>query len=390
MTNILNLERQSFLSRYWQKQPCVIKGGLSEFMDLVDEHQLAGLAMEEEIDSRIISRDGERWQVKHGPFEDFEQVCQNKWTLLVQSVDHYLPQVSELLEQFDFIPQWRLDDIMISFSVAGAGVGPHLDQYDVFIIQGKGRRHWQVADKGQHQEIIPCQDLKQIADFTAPIIDEVLEPGDIIYIPPGYPHNGVALEECLNYSVGFRAPDQATLLSSFSDYLLDHDLADDRYGDPDLTLPTSSLDVLPEQMSQLQTLMSDAIRDGQFENWLCRFLSQSTIDVAQFKPESEYSLEEVSNWHASGMEFARQGGVKVVSQPKQDPQGNRCFYINTQAFSAPENEWPMLEEFLKKQRWANNLSKSSNFSLFFLQTLTTLVNAGYWYPVECGEYGDDV
>jgi 50S ribosomal protein L16 3-hydroxylase len=221
MYKLESLYFEHFIQQYWQKRPLLIKQGLSNFVDPIDQDELAGLAMEDDIDSRIISLSGDKWAVHQGPFEQFDDICQGQWSLLVQGVDRYNELASHLLGAFDFIPSWRIEDLMVSFSVAGGGVGPHLDQYDVFIIQGKGTRRWKVGGPGQYNEISPHPKLKQIDDFV-PIIDEVLEAGDILYIPPGCPHEGVALEDCLNYSVGFRAPNQQELLSNFADYGLDN------------------------------------------------------------------------------------------------------------------------------------------------------------------------
>ena len=175
---INEFDQAQFLSEYWQKKPCIIKGFVKNFSDPVDEHELAGLAQEPEIDSRIVSYNRNQWLAAQGPFEDFTDRCVGAWTLLVQGVDRYVDEVDELTNLVKFIPNWRLDDVMISFSNEGAGVGPHTDEYDVFIIQGKGQRRWQVGLPGEYEERVPHPLLKQVDGFD-PVIDEVLSCGDV-------------------------------------------------------------------------------------------------------------------------------------------------------------------------------------------------------------------
>ncbi len=215
----LTLNWPDFLERHWQKRPVVLKRGFSNFIDPLSPDELAGLAMESEIDSRLVSHQDGKWQVSHGPFESYDHLGESNWSLLVQAVNHWHEPTAALMRPFRALPDWRIDDLMISFSVPGGGVGPHLDQYDVFIIQGTGRRRWRVGEKLQMRQHCPHPDLLQVEPFEA-IIDEELEPGDILYIPPGFPHEGYALENAMNYSVGFRAPNSRELISGFADYVL--------------------------------------------------------------------------------------------------------------------------------------------------------------------------
>ncbi|PVW87304.1 50S ribosomal protein L16 arginine hydroxylase, partial [Klebsiella pneumoniae] len=169
-----------------------------------------------------------KWQVSHGPFESYDHLSENNWSLLVQAVNHWHEPSAALMHPFRALPDWRIDDLMISFSVPGGGVGPHLDQYDVFIIQGTGRRRWRVGEKVPMKQHCPHPDLLQVDPFEA-IIDEEMEPGDILYIPPGFPHEGYSLENSLNYSVGYRAPNARELFSGFADYVLQRELGSQRY-----------------------------------------------------------------------------------------------------------------------------------------------------------------
>ena len=179
----LNFDMAQFLAGYWHKKPTVIKQGFVDFVDPISPDELAGLAMEEEIDSRFVSNKGGQWKAKHGPLPEslFETLDESHWQLIVQACNHWHLGAAELVEPFKQLPQWLFDDLMVCFSAPEGGVGPHIDQYNVFIIQGSGKRRWRVGDmdKGQYKESIQGGALRQIEGFDA-IIDEVLQPGDIL------------------------------------------------------------------------------------------------------------------------------------------------------------------------------------------------------------------
>ena len=196
------------------------------FLLLLPQKKLAGLACEQDIESRLIINDQETgsWDLKHGPFNDdaFSNLPKSHWTLLVQAVNHWIPQAAQLLEQFDFIPRWRIDDLMMSYANDGGGVGPHFDHYDVFLVQTCGSRRWEIGgtynEDASFQENLPVKILK---NFTA-TESWVLEPGDILYVPPGVGHNGIAQGDgCITCSIGFRAPSHSDILLEFTDYIGD-------------------------------------------------------------------------------------------------------------------------------------------------------------------------
>ncbi|NVJ62422.1 MAG: cupin domain-containing protein [Gammaproteobacteria bacterium] len=227
---------ETFLAEYWQKNPLLIRQGLPQFEDFLSPEELAGLSLEDHVESRLIAfnKNKKQWNLKQGPFteQDYSNLPDNNWTLLIQSLDFWIPESRELIEQFNFIPGWRLDDLMVSYATDEGGVGPHLDQYDVFLVQGKGQRHWRVGVPGQSvSEVTPHPLLKQIDNFQ-PQIDEVLETGDVLYIPPNTPHWGKAISECITYSVGFRAPSSAMLMEQLLLDLLEKDeITSPRYQD---------------------------------------------------------------------------------------------------------------------------------------------------------------
>lgn len=227
----------AFLRRHWQKRPLLVRGALSR-VPRVDLRALSGLATRDDVESRMVRRRGGRWLLEHGPFDPraFQRLPARDWTLLVQGLNHHLPEAESLMRRFAFIPQARFDDVMASYAVAGGGVGPHWDAYDVFLVQAVGRRVWRLcrpAPPGAPFAALPDSALRIIDGFIAE--DEyLLEPGDLLYLPPGWGHDGVALGPCVTLSVGFRTPDRAELASAFLEHLAEREHAPLRYQDPAL------------------------------------------------------------------------------------------------------------------------------------------------------------
>ena len=278
----LGMAPDAFLRDYWQKRPLLIRNAFPGFVSPIAPEDLAGLACEEAALSRLIAHDRakDQWMVRHGPFDEalFPQLGDHDWTLLVQDVDKWDADVASLLPAFGFLPRWRIDDIMVSFAATGGSVGAHVDQYDVFLLQAQGHRRWHVDASVAMGRAAPSidfrndVDLKLLRDFT-PTHDWVLGPGDMLYLPPGVPHHGVAEDPCLTFSVGMRAPSAAELLGDFVDTLAAD--ADDalRYADPDLTVPADPNEIDAAAMARvvaaLNTLrMNDPDRLG---DWFARF-----------------------------------------------------------------------------------------------------------------------
>jgi len=243
----LGMPAATFLRDYWQKRPLLVRAAFPGFASPVAPDDLAGLACEELALSRIvIERPPGRgkpaagrepaWTLRTGPFveNDFATLPKTHWTLLVQDVDKWDADVAALLDAFAFLPSWRIDDVMISYAEDGGSVGAHVDQYDVFLLQGLGRRRWQIStDPAAPRAFRSDVELKLLARFT-PTHEWVLEPGDMLYLPPGVPHHGVALGACMTYSIGMRAPSQADLLGDFVDHLIETLPEEARYTDADL------------------------------------------------------------------------------------------------------------------------------------------------------------
>ena len=366
----LTLNWPDFIERYWQKRPVVLKRGFANFIDPLSPDELAGLAMESEVDSRLVSHQDGKLQVSHGPFESYDHLSENNWSLLVQAVTHWHEPSAALMHPFRALPDWRIDDLMISFSVPGGGVGPHLDQYDVFIIQGTGRRRWRVGEKVPMKQHCPHPDLLQVDPFEA-IIDEEMEPGDILYIPPGFPHEGYSLENSLNYSVGYRAPNARELFSGFADYVLQRELGSQRYADPDVPSRDHPADILPAELDRLREMMLGLINQPEhFKQWFGEFITQSRHELDVAPPEPPYQPDEIYDALQQGDTLERLGGLRVLRIDGE-------VFVNGEKINSPHR--PALDALathltLRADHFGDALEDPS-----FLAMLAALVNSGYWF-----------
>ena len=228
------LSARDFLRRYWQRKPLLVRGALPRIGALLGRRALFSLARRPEVESRLVWRRGSRWHVEQGPLASarLARMPPRGWTLLVNGVNLHSGRAENLLRLFSFVPQARLDDVMVSYAAPGGGVGPHTDSYDVFLLQGPGRRVWRL-ERARRFAPEPGAPLRLIADFR-PDEEYLLEAGDLLYLPPGWGHDGVALDACFTYSIGFRAPRGAELAAAFLDYLHERGLPDVAYRDPGL------------------------------------------------------------------------------------------------------------------------------------------------------------
>lgn len=299
----------AFLRDHWQKKPLLIRNPWREWGNPLDPDELAGLACEEGIESRLVTQAGDGWAMEQGPVAEsrFGELGNSGWTLLVQAVDHHVPAVAALIDPFRFIPNWRIDDVMVSYAADEGGVGPHFDQYDVFLIQGLGRRRWQVgALCDDTAPLMPHADLRLLADFEA--TDEwVLEPGDILYVPPGYAHNGVAVGgDCMTYSVGFRAPARSELIEHWCDDLLDGMAEDDRYTDPDLIAAANPGQIDDAAIARLHMMVTDRLRDrAAFARWFGRYNSLPKYPETDWQPEEPITVAALRDHLADGATLCR-------------------------------------------------------------------------------------
>lgn len=261
------LSTEHFLRDYWQQKPLLMPQAFPGFSSPLTPDELGGLALESDIHSRLILRErakepdtGDIWHLRTGPFTEDEltQLPTQDWTLLVSDIEKHLDGFSAYLEPFRFLPDWRIDDLMISYAPTGASAGAHIDEYDVFLFQAAGQRQWQIStDQSAPTNILADQDLKILQQFDA-TETWTLSAGDILYLPPGIPHHGIAQDnDCMTWSIGFRAPMEQQLLADITEQLLSYSPSR-RYRDPALVpinrkgeLDTNSLDNLEQLWQQV-------------------------------------------------------------------------------------------------------------------------------------------
>ena len=309
LMQLTRFDIDSFLRDYWQQKPLLIRDPWEAWRNPFEPDELAGLVCEAEIESRLVIGGPGRWAVEHGPFAEarFGKLDETPWTLLVQAVDHHVPEVAALLKPFRFIPNWRIDDVMVSYATDGGGVGAHYDQYDVFLIQGAGQRCWRIGEHcDANSTLLPNEDLRLLADFEA--TDEyLLEPGDILYIPPGIAHDGVAVgDDCMTYSIGFRAPSRSELIADFADDLVAEMEDDDRYSDAGLNAQTNPGEISTEALAALHALVLEKMGDRKaFARWFGTYNSTPKYPEIDWKPETPVEVALVRQLIANGETLSR-------------------------------------------------------------------------------------
>ena len=312
----LGMPPRAFLRDYWQKRPLLIRGMFAGGVDAVAPEDLAGLACEEAALSRIVTRTNRatsssrpgngrdpgsgtenNWTLRNGPFRerDFTRLPKTHWTLLVQDVDKWDMDVAALLEPFAFLPAWRIDDVMVSYATDGGGVGPHVDQYDVFLVQGMGYRRWSID--AQPRVFAPDafrddSELKLLRKFS-PTHEWLLDPGDALYLPPGVAHDGVALGECTTYSVGMRAPSRAELLFDFVESLAEPLTENERYVDPDLAPARDNGEIDDAALARVRKAMPHFVNvdKSTLARWFGRFITRYRSAQVVAAPGREIGLD---------------------------------------------------------------------------------------------------
>jgi len=280
MSDLLGMPPARFLRDYWQKKPLLIRGALPNFVSPITANDLAGLACEEMALSRLITHTPktDRWTLRNGPFAeaDFATLPKSHWTLLVQDVDKWDSNVAALLDQFRFIPDWRIDDVMVSYAVDGGSVGAHVDQYDVFLLQAAGTRRWQISTAADApKQFRSDAELKLLTEFN-PTDEWLLEPGDMLYLPPGVPHHGIAIGECLTFSIGLRAPSHAELFSDFAEFIAERLAEEQRYTDSDLSAARFPGEIDTSALQNVQKILAALgnADEGQLRAWFGPFITR--------------------------------------------------------------------------------------------------------------------
>ncbi|HEY4072850.1 MAG TPA: cupin domain-containing protein [Herbaspirillum sp.] len=322
-----------FLRDYWHKKPLLIRQALPDFKALLTSKELFALAAREDVESRLVTKTKDRWELQNGPFEQLPATRQKEWTLLVQGVNLHNDKADALLRRFRFIPDARLDDLMISYASDGGGVGPHFDSYDVFLLQAEGQRRWQIGAQ-EDLSLVEGAPLKILENFV-PSETYVLDPGDMLYLPPHYAHDGIAKGACMTYSIGFRAPTYQELGEAFLDFMVETIDLPNRYADPDL-IPSEN----PAEISKVMLRrISDELNKVRFTEedigiFLGEYLSEPKASVFFDPPPKEFSPENFAK--AS----ARQG--IALSRKTQMLYRGRTIFINGESFDASGEDKTLL------------------------------------------------
>ena len=277
---LLGMPADEFLRDYWQKKPLLVRQAFAGYQAPLTPEDLAGLACEDAALSRLViyQRRKDQWQLRTGPFaeSEFPKLGKKDWTLLVQDMDKWDLDVRALLDRFRFLPAWRIDDVMISFATPGGSVGPHVDQYDVFLLQAQGRRRWQIdSDPDAPRAFRADVELKLLQEFS-PSHEWVLEPGDMLYLPPGVPHHGEAVDACMTFSIGMRAPSQAELIVDLAEEIAAALPEEARYADPDLAEPQDAFEIDEAAFARVDQALTalQSIAPDQRRQWFGRFITR--------------------------------------------------------------------------------------------------------------------
>ncbi len=376
-----DMQLDTFLSEYWQKKPLLIQNAIPDIVPPVAADVLAGLACEADVEARLIihrasANKEQAWELKHGPFNDdiFSALPETHWTLLVQAVDQWLPEASRLLQQFEFIPRWRIDDLMISYASDGGGVGPHYDNYDVFLVQTTGKRRWEIG--GLYNESSPRLEnlpLTILSEFEA-LETWVLEPGDILYVPPGYGHNGTAEgDDCMTCSVGFRAPSHSEILREYTDHIGEQLNEASRYADPDLLAQTNTGEISAQALDKIQHILRQYVEDKDaISDWFGRYITtpkyHQAHDLEIDKTESDYSIANLQSHLKAGGLLARNESSRFAFEIQNE---QHILFVDGQRFETSKELTAFVETLCSEIELSyvnfNPSEKNLNFLLRLIQ-----------------------
>lgn len=360
------LTPRQFLEEYWHKKPLLIRGAIPGFRNLLDVQALFELAARDDCESRLIGHERNRWELEHGPFDPrvYRELPNRRWTLLVQGLNHFLPEADALMRRFDFIPYARLDDVMVSYAVKDGGVGPHIDSYDVFLLQGEGRRLWRISSQ-RRIELDPRAPIRVMTNFRAEQ-EWVLEPGDMLYLPPLVPHDGIALEPCMTYSIGFRAFTAQELATQFLGFMQERVCLDGIYRDPGLRPPRSPAQIGDDMVRQAEAMLGRirwSRRD--VEDFLGQYLSEPKPHVCFERPRRPLPP-------ARFAQAAVRHGLRLALTTGMLYRRNR-WYINGERFEAEASWQQALRELADRRR----LPPGTALEPALLQLLHQWYAAGY-------------
>jgi len=376
---IENINIDDFLLHYWQKKPLLIRSAFPHYQSPLSAEELAGLACEDFVESRIIleQKKAPKWILENGPFleERFSQLPQSHWTLLIQGLNKIFPEFDDLLQQFNFIPRWRVDDLMASYAAPGGSVGPHIDQYDVFLLQATGRRKWMISETAvttdNFEKDLP---LKIIKNFTAES-EWILEAGDMLYLPPNVAHYGVGMEDCMTFSIGFRAPSHAELLSSYIDEHITTLTDDLRYQDPELKRSRNSGEISSDALDNIQQLLLSHFNDkSKIADWFGKFITDYLNDEKEFD-EKNVSIDEFLNEIKNNSTLRRPTTVRANYINTEN--NTVSLYINGEKFSIGKEEYGIAMFFCNNITYPHQTLQTYIDNKVALEFLCKLYNSGF-------------
>ena len=345
-TPLGHLQVDEFLSQYWQKKPLLIKQAFPDISNPVSADELAGLACDEEVESRIVlEKDGTHpWELRSGPFteSDFAKLPHTHWTLLIQDIEKHLPELAYIASAFDFIPDWRMDDLMFSYAPLHGSVGPHVDAYDVFLLQTQGQRHWQINTQiDGSADMLDNTDLRILSYFDNEE-DWILEPGDMLYLPPGVAHYGVALGDCITCSIGFRAPSHQGLVQSYLHSVLEGIDKNIMYSDPGLKRQQHPHELTQENISALKQTVEQylTLNPHELHHWLGSALSEAK-EQFQIDPLADplSASEWMDQWQRDGILY-RNTALKFLFI---NNTRNITLFVNGEPFELPQGHFERAE-----------------------------------------------
>lgn len=380
-----NLSPQQFLDEYWQKKPVVIRQAFPDLELPFTPEELAGITCDTDAPSRIIAEHGfapnpTPWQDKHGPFtdEDFTSLPDTHWTFLVNDLERYVPELGNLIEPFRFIPDWRIDDLMVSYAADQGSVGPHTDEYDVFLIQGMGKRRWKIINHDDFpKDIIPDLSLSILAEFEANK-EWLLEPGDMLYLPPNMAHYGIAEGECMTFSVGFRAPSQQELIQNWVESFTDKSAFKQRFSDARRKVQQSSGEIQQHDIKALSQLLLDGIhsQENNLSGWLGKYLTETQGDDSHNK-EGEKSGS-ISKYNAN-YHYERESSLRFAYIESKDT-AIVDFFANGKQVSLPIKYKNTIQQLCSDYYYSAESLKTIITNPDFKTLFNELIAEGRIYP----------
>ncbi len=368
---------ETFLQEYWQKKPLLIRNAFPGIQSPLTPDEFAGLACEDDANSRIVfeHHDQGHWHVLHGPLneDDFSDLPEKNWTLLVTDVEKHVPEARDLFDRFRFIPDWRIDDLMISYAPEGGSVGPHTDAYDVFLIQTHGQRRWMI-NQDYDDTCLEGTELRILEHFTA-AEDWTLDPGDMLYLPPNIAHYGIALNECMTCSVGFRAPSISNMVSEYAENLaadIDQSL---RYEDPDLVCTPSPAEISPDALKRISSIIAAQliVDDERLVRWFGEFSSESRSGMHTELPDNPISTyDELAASLTTDDIITQSPAVKFLFARSSDDKA--LLFVDGTSFTTSQAFASALTD--NREINARHLIESANDQAD-QQTLLELYNCGY-------------